>query len=186
MILNHQQFIGLVTESDHRFLAGSFTTEFVAEGRMGETGSFLYFEGGFWDVSLDGAPRLLLTPWGSRLLGDGFTEDGPARVRHSSIPPWSLVLPRYSGFLGRADDDWQINAGHPISEQGGLLVVGVTNRVDAAFTGTLSIDPATWTISRADLRGMVQTLAVSRSTPTDADLVALEHLKRDVKTFDLA
>jgi hypothetical protein len=107
MIPNHHQLLLLLTNAEPAFLAGSFDTRFSAvPEREGERGSFLYFEGGFWDIRIDGAARFLLTPWGSRVTQPkGREEDGPVMGNLPSRPPWSLVLPRHSMFVGREDDD---------------------------------------------------------------------------------
>lgn len=54
----------------------------------------------------------------------GYFEEGPGRGTPPRRPPWSLVLPRYSTFLGREDDDWQIDASRPLLEEPGTLTGG--------------------------------------------------------------
>lgn len=183
MVPNHRQLIGLLAGSDPEFVAGDFATRF-ASGRDGEIGSFLYFRGGFWDVRVDGSVRLLLAPWGRRVEpARGAAEDGPAMRTLPCRPPWSMVLPRYSSFLGRADDDWQMDACCPVVEDTGSLTAALTNLEDPAYTGTLTVSAETYTITTVDLGHMVQSLAIVRSQPVGEDLAALEFIKTSVKKF---
>jgi hypothetical protein len=98
-------------------------------------------------------------------------------------PPWSLVLPRWSAFLGRADDDWQLNASLPVVEEGNSWRASLTSLVNPGFTGTLTVDAELYVITRADLGHMVQALVVDRTEPTDEDLAALEAIKSTVQQF---
>ena len=120
MISNHQQLLGLLGRADPGFVAGDFATTFRdASEAEGETGSFRYFPGGFWEVTLDSGSRFLQAPWGGRYTHAGYLEEAPGRGTPPRRPPWSLVLPRYSTFLGREDDDWQIDASQPLLEEPG-------------------------------------------------------------------
>lgn len=105
--------IGLLARADPGFVAGDFATVFrSASGPEGETGSSPYFPDGFWEVSNDGVGRYLLAPWGMRVEPEsGLVEEAPGRRTPPRFPPWSLVLTRYSTFLGREHDDWQLDAG---------------------------------------------------------------------------
>lgn len=185
MIPNHQQLLGLLARMEPMFLAGSFATDFTANPEAdGERGSFLYFEGGYWDVTIEGAARFQLAPGGSRVTHEGRNpEDGPAMEDLPMRPPWSLVLPRWSAFLGRSDDDWQLNASVPVVEEGGTWRASLTSLVKPEFTGTLTVDAETYVITQADLGHMVQTLVVDRTDPTDEDLAALEAIKSTVQQF---
>ncbi|WP_309108975.1 hypothetical protein [Arthrobacter sp.] len=184
MIPNHQQLIGLLARADPGFAAGDFATTYrSASGPEGETGSFRYFPGGFWEVTNDSGGRYLKAPWGMRFEQDsGYFEEAPDRGgQPPRFPPWSLVLPRYSTFLGREDDDWQIDASRPLVEESGTLTAALTNLEDPRFTGTLTVSVHTNTITSADLGHMVQTLAIVRTEPDDEDLAALENIKASVR-----
>jgi hypothetical protein len=187
MIPDHQQLIGLLARAEPGFLAGNFATHFdKATGLDGETGSFRYFPEGFWDVTLDDGTRFLSAPWGMRVeLGSGEVEDAPDRGRTPpGRPPWSLVLPRRSSFLGREHDNWQIDASRRVLEEGGELNVALTNREDPAFTGTLTVSTDTCTISKVDLGYVVETLSIARAEPNAEDLAALEYIRSAVPKFD--
>lgn len=185
MIPNHQQLLGLLERTEPAFLAGQFATDFIAAPEAeGERGTFLYFEGGFWDIHIDGAARFLLAPWGSRVIEDsGEIEDGPAMTTLPRRPPWSLVLPRWSTFLGRADDDLQLNAAMPLVEDGPSWVAQMTSLERPHLGGTLTVSSEAYVITKAEMGHMVQTLAITRTTPTDDDLAALEAIKTTVKEF---
>ena len=144
----------------------------------------MYFEGGYWDIRIDRSARFLLTPWGSRVVEpSGAAEDGPPMKNPPRRPPWSLVLPRHSPFLGRVEDDWQLDAGIPVTEDGTFWAVALTSLESPRFHGTLAVDPETCTIARVELGHMVQTLAVERTEPADADLTALADIKSTVREF---
>ena len=98
-------------------------------------------------------------------------------------PPWSLALPRWSAFLGRSDDDWQLNPWVPVVKEGGSWRASLTSLVKPEFTGTLRVDAQTYVITRADLGHMVQTLEIDRTEPTEPDLAALEAIKSAVQQF---
>lgn len=184
MIPNHQQLIGLLAHADPGFVAGDFGTRFRdASGSEGETGSFRHFPGGFWEVTLDGGGRFLQAQWGMRFEQDsGYFEEAPDRGgQPPRRPPWSLVLPRYSTFLGREHDDWQIDASRPLVEEAGALTAALTNLEDPQFTGTLTVSVYTNTITSVDLGHMVQTLAISRTEPSDDDLAALDDIKASMQ-----
>lgn len=184
MIPNHQQLIGLLAHADPGFVAGDFGTSFRdGSGSEGETGSFRYFPGGFWEVTLDGGGRHLMAPWGTRFEQDsGYFEEAHDRGDlPPRRPPWSLVLPRYSTFLGREDDDWQLDASRPLVEEPGSLTAALTNLEDPLLTGTLTVSIYTNTITSVDLGHMVQTLAIVRSEPDNEDLAALENIKASVR-----
>ena len=185
MVPNHRQLIGLMAGADPAFLAGSFATDFqIYSGPEGERGTFRYFGGGYWDIRMDGAVAFQLTPFGSRVVdADGSAEDGPAMTKPPRRPPWSLVLPRHSTFLGRADDDWQLDAGWPVTGDDGSWIVPLASLEAPGFKGTLTVDATLCIITRADLGHMVQTLIVDRTKPTDADLADLESLKSNVRRF---
>lgn len=184
MIPNHRQLIGLLTGAEPAFLAGSFATDFQYSGPEGERGTFRYFTGGYWDIRIDGAVAFQLTPYGSRVVeANGSAEDGPPGTNAPCRPPWSLVLPRHSTFLGRVNDDWQMDAGWPITGDGGSWIVPLTSLEAPGFKGTLRVDAEMYVITLADLGHMVQTLTVDRTEPTDEDLAELESLKSTVKRF---
>jgi hypothetical protein len=149
----------------------------------GQTGSFRYFPGGFWEVTNDGGGRFLMAPWGMRAeLESGLVEEAPDRGGlPPRFPPWSLVLPQYSTFLGREHDDWQIDASRPLVEEPESLIAALTNLEDPRFTGTLTVNVYTNTITSVDLGHMVQTLAIVRSEPDPDDLAALENIKASIK-----
>ncbi len=132
---------------------------------------------------MDGAAEFQLTPYGSRIITDGSAEDGPAMTNPPRRPPWSLVLPRHSTFLGRVNDDWQLDAGWPITGYEGLWVVPLTTLESPWFRGTLTVEAGLSVITRADLGHMVQSLTIDRTEPTDEDRAVLEHLKSTVKQF---
>ncbi|MFC9352862.1 hypothetical protein [Arthrobacter sp. NPDC057013] len=183
MIPNQQQLIGLLAHAEPGFIAGDFATRFdKAAGLEGETGSFRYFPEGFWDVTFDGGPRVLSAPWGIRFeLESGAVEEAPGRGRTlPRRPPWSLVLPRHSTFLGREHDDWQMDASRQILEESGTLTVALTNLEDPSYTGTLTVDTDTYTISSVDLHYMVQILAVARTEPSAEDLAVLDDIRSRV------
>jgi hypothetical protein len=185
MIPNHQQLLGLLERMEPIFLAGDFATDFKVNPEAdGERGTFLYFEGGYWDIRMDGGPRFLLTPWGSQVIQcGGSVEDGPAMSNLPRRPPWSLVLPHRSTFLGRAHDDWQLDAGKSIACDGSSWIAALTSLESTQFKGTLSVDAATYAITRVELGHMVQTLTIARTEPTVDDFVALEAIKSTVKEF---
>lgn len=90
--LNHQQLIGLLSHSDPGFVAGDFATRSrSASGPEGETGSFRYFPGGFWEVTLDGGGRFLMAPW----------ECGLSRTQGISRKPRTGVACRRVFLRGR-------------------------------------------------------------------------------------
>ncbi|MBT2554277.1 hypothetical protein [Arthrobacter sp. ISL-5] len=182
MMPTHQQLIGLLARADPGFLAGDFATRFrSASGPEGETGSFRYFPGGFWEVSNDGAGRFLMAPWGMRAeLESGYVEEAPGRGTPPRRPPWSLVLPRYSTFLGREHDDWQLDASRPLVEEPGVLIAALTNLEDPQFRGTLTVSTETYTIASVDLDYMLQTLAIGRTEPNDDDLAVLGDIKTSI------
>jgi hypothetical protein len=184
MIPNHQQLIGLLAHADPGFVAGDFATRFRSgSGVEGQTGSFRYFPGGFWEVTNDGGGRYLMAPWGMRAeLESGLVEEAPDRGGlPPRFPPWSLVLPRYSTFLGRERDDWQFDASRPIVEEPGALTAALVNLEDPQFRGTLTVSTETYTIMSVDLGYTLETLAIVRSEPNDDDLAALENIKATVK-----
>ncbi|MDQ0618618.1 hypothetical protein [Arthrobacter globiformis] len=182
MTPNHQQLIGLLARADPGFAAGDFATRFrSASGPEGETGSFRYFPGGFWEVSNDGAGRFLMAPWGTRVeLESGLVEEGPGRGTPPRTPPWSLVLPRYSTFLGREDDDWQLDVSRSLVEEPGVLTAALTNLEDPQYKGSLTVSTETFTITSVDLGHMVQTLAIVRTEPNDEDRAVLENIKTSI------
>jgi hypothetical protein len=56
-----QHRLGILERMEPAFLAGHFATHFTADPEPdGERGTFLYFEGGYWDIRIDGATRFLL------------------------------------------------------------------------------------------------------------------------------
>ncbi len=179
----HQQLIGLLARADPGFVAGDFATTFRrSSGPEGETGSFRYFPGGFWEVSNDGAGRLLVTPWGLRAeLDSGVVEEAPGKGTPPRFPPFSLVLPRYSTFLGREHDDWQLDASRPLLEEPGVLTAALTNLEDPQYRGTMTVSTETYTIISVDLGHMVQTLAIMRTEPSDEDLSALDGIKSSIR-----
>lgn len=185
MIPNHKQLLGLLDRMEPTFLAGRFATDFTANPEAdGERGSVMYFGGGYWDIVIEGAARFQLAPRGSRVTQDGTApEDGPGLERLPMRPPWSLVLPRWSAFLGRADDDWQLNASVPVVEEGNSWRASLTSIVKPGFTGTLRVDAELYVITMADLGHMVQTLVVDRTEPTGEDLAALEAIKSTEQQF---
>lgn len=185
MIPNHQQLLGILNAADPEFLAGEFDTRFTSgPTRSGEAGTFVYFQGGFWDIRMGGGPRFILAPWGSRIVQpNGSIEDDPAMHNPPRRPPWSLVLPRYSTFLGREDDDWQLDAGQALVNAGGELQAALTNLEHPSFSGTLSVDGHSYVITRVDLRHMVQTLTITRSEPVQEDVATLDAIKSTVREF---
>ena len=185
MISNHQQLLGLLGRADPGFVAGNFATTFRdASEAEGETGSFRYFPGGFWEVTLDSGGRLLQAPWGGRYEHAGYLEEAPGRGTPPRRPPWSLVLPRYSTFLGREDDDWQIDASRPLLEEPGTLTAALTNLEDPRYRGTLTLSTYTYTLTSVDLGYMLQTLAILRTEPNAEDLAALEDFKASIRGGD--
>jgi hypothetical protein len=183
MVPTHQQLVGLMVHADPGFVAGDFATRFrSALEAEGETGSFRYFPGGFWEVSIDDAGRFLLAPWGLRVeLESGLVEQVSGRRRPPRFPPWSLVLPRYSTFLGREGDDWQLDASRPLVEEPGVLTAALTNLEDPEYSGILTVSTDTYTITSADLGHMLQTLAIIRTRPDDDDLAALDNIKASIQ-----
>jgi hypothetical protein len=182
MMPTHQQLIGLLAHADPGFVAGDFGTRFRASGPEGETGSFRYFPGGFWEVTNDGAGRFLLAPWGMRVeLASGLVEEVSGRRTQPRFPPWSLVLPRYSAFLGREHDDWQLDAGRPLLEEPGTLTAALINQEDPQLRGTLTVSTETYTISSVDLGYMIETLAILRTEPDSDDLAALDEIKNSIR-----
>lgn len=107
---------------------------------------------------------------------DGTVKAGPVRDLQRR-PPWSLVLPRRSTFLGSEDDDWQLNAAVPVAEEGAFWTVALTSMTDPGSTGSLTVCAGTQIITRAELGPMVQTLTISRTTPALEDALALEVLR---------
>lgn len=185
MIPNHHQLLGLFEAAEPAFLAARFATDFPAyPDREGERGTVLFFDGGYWDVRMDGGPAFLHAPGGSRMIQtDGSAEDGPAMENLPMRPPWSLVLPRWSAFLGRLGDDWQINAGEPVEETDGAWRVPLTNLEKPEFTGTLTVDAERHVITRVELGHMIQSLTIGRTEPTGDDLAALQTIKSSVQQF---
>ncbi|MFF2317950.1 hypothetical protein ACFVTE_16965 [Arthrobacter sp. NPDC058097] len=187
MTPNHQQILGLLAHAEPGFLAGDFSTQFdKATGRDGRAGSFRYFPEGFWDVTLDDGTRDLMAPWGMRVeFESGEVEEAPRSGRTPpGHPPWSLVLPHRSTFLGREHDSWQIDDSRPVVEEADGLTVVLTNREDPAFTGTLTVNTDTCTISEVDLGYVVETLSITRTEPNAEDLAALEYVRSAVPRFD--
>jgi len=179
MIPNHSQLINLMVGADPGFLAGRFATEFAASpGQEGERGTFRYFGAGYWDIRIDGGPAFQVTPQQSRIVqANGSAEDGPAMTDPPPQAPWSLVLPRHSTFLGREDDDWQLDAGWPVTGDQDSWVVPLKSREAPGLNGTLTVNAAMYVITRAELGPMMQTLIIDRTEPTDQDLADLEALK---------
>jgi hypothetical protein len=91
------------------------------------------------------------------------------------------VLPRYSTFLGREDDDWQLDASRPLVEEPGVLTAALTSLEDPQYKGTLTVRTETYTITSVDLGHMVQTLAITRTEPSEDDLDALEDIKASIR-----
>jgi len=185
MIRNHRQLIILMAGSDPVFLAGRFATDYSASPRTeGERGSFRYFGAGNWDIRIDGGPTFQLTPHGSRVVqANGSAEDGPAMTNLPPRPPWSLVLPRHSTFLGRDDDDWRPDVGWPVTGDRNSWIVPLKSLDAPGLVGTLTVDAATLVITRAELGHMRQSLMIDRTEPTDEDLADLESLKSFFQRF---
>ena len=169
---NHRRLISFMAGADPAFLAGNFATDFQASSSQeGERGAFRYFEGGYWDIRIDGGPTFQLTPYGSRIVqANGSAEDGPAMTNPPRRPPWSLVLPRHSTFLGRPEDDWQLDAGWPATVDEGSWIVPLTGLEAPGFKGTLTVDASLYVITRAQLGPVVQTLSIDRTAPAQEDL----------------
>ena len=179
MIPNHAQLISLMAGADPGFLAGSFATDVSASpDPEREHGTFRYFGAGYWDIRIDGGATFQVTPRGTRIVqANGSTQDGPAMTNPPSRPPWSLVLPRHSTFLGREDDDWQLDAGWPVTGAQGSWVVPLKSLEEPGLNGTLTVHAAMYVITRAELGPMRQTLSIDRTEPTDEDLADLETLR---------
>ena len=184
MIPNNRQLINLMAGADPVFLASRFATDFRQPGVWGERGTFRYFGGGYWDIRIDGGPAFQLTPHGSRVVqANGSAEDGPVMTSPRLRPSWSLVLPRHSTFLGRDDDDWQLDAGWPVTGDEDSCIVPLKSLVAPGLNGTLTVNPATYVITRAELGHMRQSRLIDRTEPTDEDLAELESLKSSVQNF---
>lgn len=126
--------------------------------------------------------RFLLAPWGSTVIeANGTADHGPAMLNRPRRPPWSLVLPRCSAFLGSPDDDWQINASEPVSEIDGKLTVSLTNLEQPQFTGAMTVDPRHWIITEVRLGHMIQSLHLERTEPGPDDDAVLEDIKANVR-----
>lgn len=180
---NHQQLLGFLESAEPGFVAGTFATVFPhEEDPSGETGSFRYFAENFWCIRFDDGARFLLAPWGSTVIeADGTADHGPAMLNRPRRPPWSMVLPRCSTFLGRPDDDWQVSASKPITENGRLVTVALTNLEQPQFTGTMTVDPRHWIITEVRLGHMIQSLHIERTQPDADDHVVLEDIKASVR-----
>ncbi|SFT64813.1 hypothetical protein [Arthrobacter sp. ov118] len=180
---NHRRLISSMAGADPAFLAGSFATDYPASSSQeGERGAFRYFEGGYWDIRIDGGPTFQLTPNGSRIIqANGSAEDGPAMTNPPRRPPWSLVLPRHSTFLGRTEDDWQLDAGWPATVDAGSWIVPLRSLEAPGFKGTLTVNASLYVITRAQLGPVLQTLSIDRTAPAQEDLAVLESLKSTVK-----
>ncbi|TSE15729.1 hypothetical protein B1A87_007290 [Arthrobacter sp. KBS0703] len=112
----------------------------------------------------------------------GYFEEAPDRGGlPPRFPPWSLVLPRYSTFLGRVDDDWQPDASRPIVEDSGSLTAALTNLEDPQYRGTLTVSTDTYTITSVDLGHMLQTLAILPTEPNSEDQAVLDYIKAAVR-----
>ncbi|NKX51379.1 hypothetical protein HER39_12530 [Arthrobacter deserti] len=183
--LNHRELLVLLEQSEPGFLAGTFATVFPRSvDQEGEAGAFTCFDGGFWDVRYDTGRRTLLTPWGSLTVSPEGSEDhGPAMADRPRVPPWSLVVPRCSTFLGRACDSWQIDAGKPMAGQGDSLTVVLTSLEQPSATGTLTVDTRLRVIASVDLGHVVQTLTIDRTSPGAADAAAFRKLRIAVRPF---
>jgi hypothetical protein len=185
MIPNHRQLLGLLETADPEFLAGAFTTDYPsATDTAGEAGTFTYFTEGFWDIRYKDGHRMLLAPWGSRqILADGSNEHGPPMTAPPRRPPWSLVLPRCSAFLGRADDERQISADIPAVEEDCALTVSLVSLEQPGFTGTMTVDTGIWAITLVNLGHVVERLVIERTVPNHEDVAVLEHIRASVRTF---
>ncbi|SDL54113.1 hypothetical protein SAMN04487913_110186 [Arthrobacter sp. ok362] len=179
MIRHHRQLINLMAGADPVFLAGRFASDFSASPRPeGERGTFRYFGPGYWDIRIDGGAAFLMTPRGSRVVqANGSAKDGPAMTNLPHRPPWSLVLPRHSTFLGRDDDDWQLDPGWPVTSDQDSWIVPLKSLQAPGLNGTLTVNAATYVITRAELGCMLQSLIIHRTEPTDEDRADLESLK---------
>jgi hypothetical protein len=182
---NHRELLFRLEQSDPGFLAGTFTTVFPRSmDEEGTAGAFTCFGSGFWDVRYDTGRRTLMTPWGSLTVDpDGYEEQGPALIDRPRVPPWSLIVPRCSTFLGRSNDDWQIDAAVPMTVQGDSLTVVLTNLEQPEFTGTMTVDTGLWVIASVDLGHLVQTLKVDSTSPGAGDATAFKKLKAAVRPF---
>ncbi|MFE4541069.1 hypothetical protein [Arthrobacter sp. NPDC056727] len=184
MIPSHQQLIGTLAHAEPQFLAGRFATGFIkAAGVEGEAGSFRYFPGGYWDVTLDGGTRFLSAPWGVRTeLESGEVEEASGR---GPIPPGGLPGPscchgtRRSWAGNMTTGRW--DASRPILEEPGTLSVALMSLEDPSCTGTLTVSTGTYTISKVDLRYMVQILAVARTELNAEDLKVLDVIRSRVR-----
>ena len=109
-----------------------------------------------------------MAPWGLHVeLESGLVEEAPGRGGlPPRFPPWSLVLPRYSTFLGREHDDWQMDASRPLVEEPGSLIAALTNLEDPRFTGTLTVNVYTNTITSVDLGTWCRRSPSSGANPT--------------------
>lgn len=117
------------------------------------------------------------------IQADGSAEDGPAMDNLPMRPPWSLVLPRWSAFLGRSGDDWQLNAAVPVVEDRASWTASLTSMEKPEFAGTLTVDADTYVITRVELVHMIQTMDIAGTEPTEEDLAALEAIKSTVQEF---
>lgn len=109
------------------FLAGDFAAMFRGTaGPVGETGSFIYVRGGFWRVEngtrFPSAPSAIRKELWSDHVEEAPDRGGPPLRR----PPWSLVLPRLSTFLGGN----MMSASRPALEEPGELTAALTNLED--------------------------------------------------------
>ncbi len=75
----------------------------------------------------------------------------------------------------------QVDASRPLLEEPGTLTAALTNLEDPQHRGTPTVSTDTYTITSVDLGHMVQTLAITRTDPSDDDLAALENIKASVR-----
>ena len=182
---NHRRLISSMAGADPAFLAGSFATDYPASsGQQGERGAFTVFRGRLLGHQHRRRTGLPADPYGSRIIqADGSAEDGPAMTSPPRRPPWSLVLPRHSTFLGRPEDDWQLDARVAGHGRRRLLDRAVEGLEAPGFKGTLTLDASMYVVTRAQLGPVVQTLCVVRTEPAQEDLAGLDALKSTVKPF---
>lgn len=177
---NPRELLNLLLGSTPAYLAGTFRTVSQDDrNEVYESGTFLYFDGDYWDVNFDHGQRWILAPDRMAVVyQNGRKELVSGHRAKPSRPPWSHVQPRTSGLLAqKPGDDWQLDAGEPfVADQSGLHA-RLINLEEPHRTAQILIDQQFWCVLKVELPSETQTISIDRSVTPEAAAKRLEAIK---------